>query len=435
MKQLLGGMLIFAALLGHINQPDAFKQQESVEFRNPSVESHYPDSVTFRIEVCGRKEHPSTDFDYTTAQYPETDASGWMDAGSTFYEGQTPDGCFKQKIDLDTKQLHVPPFTLIHYYWSLSEAKSRVSSSPMYTFYYTDATRVWKTLANKHLIVRWHDRPDSFGQEVMSIASIAYQEQVELYHGSLKGPITIVITNTQEEFAAWRPEDNFAAGTAFSESYLTVQVVEGQRGYQNWLYDVIPHEISHIFFGNLIEKDRALPLWLNEGLATYQEYSDHWDEWGGIRAAYDGDSVQSLAELAWYFEDQEPQVYYAYAQSYYAILFMYEVYGDEAVSRLLSELSAGSGTNTAFNDAFGITLDQFESEYMVWLESRIVTPPPSTALPSQTTNADIAKQVGLSLIMIICFSPIFFVGFGALGLGLLWVLNDIFSMKEKTNLT
>lgn len=114
---------------------------------------------------------------------------------------------------------------------------------------------------------------------------------------------------------------------------------------------------------------------------------------------------------------------------------MYEVYGDEAVSRLLGELSAGSGTNTAFKDAFGVTLDQFESEYMVWLESRILSPPPSTALPSQTTNADIAKQLGLSLIMSICFAPIFFVGFGALGLGALWVLNDIFSVKEKTNLT
>lgn len=283
MKQLFGTMLLFAVSLGHVNQADVFRQQESVEFRNPSVESHYPDSVTFRIEVCGRKEYPSTDFDYTTAQYPETDSSDWIDTGLTFYEGQTSDGCFKQKIDLDTKQLQVPPFTLIHYYWSLSEAKSRVSSSPMYVFYYTDTTRVWKTLANKHLIVRWHDRPDSFGQEVMSVASIAHRDQAELYHGSLNGPITIVITNTQEEFAAWRPGDNFAAGTAFSESYLTVQVVEGERGYQNWLYDVIPHEISHIFFGNLIEKDRALPLWLNEGLATYQEYSDHWDEWGGMR--------------------------------------------------------------------------------------------------------------------------------------------------------
>jgi hypothetical protein len=429
MKHLLSIALLFTVVFGRIDHAQA----ESVEFRNPTVENHYPDGITFRVEVCGREEYSSTDFDYTIDPFPKLD-SEWIDAGLTFYEGQTSDGCFIQKLDLDTKPLDLPPFTVIHYYWSLGESEPGVPNSPIYAFSYRDSTLAWKSLVNRNLIVRWHDRPDSFGQEVMSIAEIAYQDQAELYNGSLEGPITIVITNTQEEFDAWRAEDDVAGGTAFPEVYLTTQVVEDEQGYENWLYDVIPHEISHIFFGNLLEKNHSLPLWLNEGFATYLEYSDHWDEWTAIRSSYGADSVWALSELEPYFRADEPDVYYAYAEGYYAVLYMYETYGDEAVSHLLSELQAGNATEIAFQHSFGVSLDQFESEYIVWLTTQIGTPPPSTALPMQTTDLDIAKQLGFSLIMIICVSPIFLVGFGVLGLGFLWVLNDIFSVKEKTTL-
>ncbi|MDP3789046.1 MAG: peptidase MA family metallohydrolase [Candidatus Omnitrophota bacterium] len=47
----------------------------------------------------------------------------------------------------------------------------------------------------------------------------------------------------------------------------------------NLLDEVLPHEITHLLFKEIVaglKVDANVPLWLNEGMATYEETSDHY---------------------------------------------------------------------------------------------------------------------------------------------------------------
>ena len=92
MKQLLINMLLLVGLFGHLGQPDLPSQQNSIEFRNATVESQYPERLIFRIEVCGAPTKARVQIRYTTGLGSETD-SRWSGEPFTFYDGRTPDGC------------------------------------------------------------------------------------------------------------------------------------------------------------------------------------------------------------------------------------------------------------------------------------------------------------------------------------------------------
>jgi hypothetical protein len=164
-------------------------------------------------------------------------------------------------------------------------------------------------------------------------------------------------------------------------------------------------------------------------MATYHEYSDHFDEWNAVRDGYDGDHILSLRDLEYGFKGEGKDIDLAYGESYYAVLYMDEVYGKDAIPALLAEYSKGTGGDTAFKTAFGKNRKEFESEFMVWLEKRVETPPPNTTLPSYESN----NASGLFLVVMagLCLSPLCFVAFGAGYIAFLWKLNNWLSVRRK----
>lgn len=376
MKSLLLNITLLFALLGGFGSVNLPLQETAVEFRNPVEVGNFPEGITFRIEVCGRPASSRVVFHYafTSEAIPSW---GWTEETWTVDEGQTSDDCDLRKYDLDTKELEIPPFAPVQYYWSV-EVDDKVSgSSSKYLYSYKNDSYDWQVHETPNIVLWWHDRPDTFAQDVMSIAAAAYDEQAQFYEMSLESPVTIVIVNSSDEFFAWQAEENYAGGMAFYDLYLTIQWVEPDDSY-DWLNDVVPHEISHIFFNHLVKRYSGAPYWLDEGLATFLEYNDHSYEWEFVQDAVANDKILSLGDLQYTFGDNEDTIDLAYAQSYYAVLYLAEVYGRGAISSLLNEFRKGSGTGTGFEKALQKTPEQFESEFVIWLKERIKTPPPNT---------------------------------------------------------
>jgi hypothetical protein len=208
------------------------------------------------------------------------------------------------------------------------------------------------------------------------------------------------------------------SGMAFPEFFLTIQLVEENADYHGWLNGVIPHEISHIYFGQLVKKDSGASQWLNEGLASYHEYSDHWGKWITLKAAYEAGQTLSLKELEDGFGEDPEKIELAYSESYYAILYMEEVYGREAIATLLYEYSQGTGATVAFEKSFGKDPDAFENDFMVWLGERLKTPPADTQVPQFVSNFAVYFFAGMLCLGGICVTAagaIFLVIFLRLG--------------------
>jgi hypothetical protein len=368
MRHSLLQFLLVIGLIGSIRVSHPIKKQNSIEFRNVSVESQYPDRILFRIEICGGIPDSKVWFNYTAGMDP-TEYWSWSRELYTLDNGQTSDNCDKRTFHLNAKRAEVPPFSPIRYFWSVTEGTAIRGKSSTYIYYRKDERFSWKSLKDEHLVVWWHDRSDLFGQDVMSIASRAFNDQAVFYASSLESPITIVITNTSQEFFAWQAEEDYAGGLAFPDISYTIQLVENEVGYYDWLNDVIPHEISHIYFNHLVKRYSGASDWLDEGLATYNEYSDHLADWN---------TVKSLNDLEHDFGEEPEQIDLAYSESYYAVLYMDEIYGKEAIATLLYEFSKGNGAPVAFEKAFGKHPDEFEQDFTRWLSERLKSPPPNT---------------------------------------------------------
>jgi hypothetical protein len=422
-------IFLFIGLLVGAGSSRTVARQTAIEFRNASVEGNYPDGVTFRVEICGRPASSRVVFNYSLA--PESiETWSWFRNYQAVDEGQTSDDCDRRKFYLETNDLEIPPFSPIKYYWSVIENADVNIESEKAVYYYQDVSHDWKKMAEDGLIVWWHDRPDSFAQEVLSIANRAEKDQVAYYGMSLQSPITIVIANTTEEFYTWQEVQENIGGEAFSDMYLTIQLVPDEPGYYEWLGDVIPHEISHIYFNHLVKPYSGSPAWLNEGMASYLEYNNHDADWLIVRNGFQSGKLRSLQDLKFDFGKGADEINLVYAESYYAVLYMHEVYGADAVSKLLYEFSKGSGADAAFKKAFGRDAEGFAADFMSWLEDRVKTPPPGTQLQSSIS------KIQLSLIYrslaAICLLPFCFLGIGAGGILVFWKLYQASQSKEKT---
>jgi hypothetical protein len=429
MKPLIANILLVVGMLMSPVGGVLPLQQDSITFQNVKVDSSYPEGITFRIEICGRPANSSVVFHYSLT--PDDNSSwSWIEESWTVDEGQTTDNCDKRKFFLRTREDEIPPFAPVRYYWTVTEGSKVSGKSSTYLYSYQDGTYDRQSSEDQGVVIWWHDRPDTFAEEISTIATTAYQDQSAYYAISLDSPITIVIANSPEEFFAWQTEQESIGGIAFYEMYLTIQLVQVGDDY-DWINDVIPHEISHIFFNHLVKRYSGASHWLDEGLATYQEYSDHYYEWFVMKDGLEADNTLSLKDLEYDFGDNDEEVDLAYAESYYAVLYMHEYFGKEAVSTLLTEFRKGTSADPAFEKAFGKDTQKFEEDFIVWLKTRLKSPPPNTELQIQVPSPEAANNSYLTVVGIICMLPLCFFVLGAWLIGIAWVLNYSLSVKKR----
>jgi hypothetical protein len=170
-----------------------------------------------------------------------------------------------------------PPFIPIEYYWQVHPEEGGMYKGLHQFTLYEDTRYQCEKLESENFTVYWHDRPAQFGEQILEIAKKADQVEREFFGLELKHPYRIVIFNTEEEFFGWNVDSSdYVPGESYPFYDLTVQIVKDDS--LEWLNDVIPHEISHLYFEQASyhpKPESYPPTWLNEGVAVYNEFSDH----------------------------------------------------------------------------------------------------------------------------------------------------------------
>jgi len=382
-------ILLFTALvLQSTAQITPALAQNSISFSITEVENHFPDEMVFRVTVT------STGADILSAKFAFTNDNLY---GSRSYTKDpiefSPGPTVQLTYTMDTRDITTPPMMSYLYHWEVEDADGNKVQSEEVSIRYDDNRYDWQILENKDISVWWHDRPETFGQTIFDIASEAVSFQQELFQADLDFQTRIVISNTQEEFNSWRNvEHDWIGGQTFSNFGITNQIVEGEYYLDTWLNGVIPHEISHIFFNQVVyNRTVNVPVWLNEGLAQYNEFITHEREMGLVETAAKGGSLVPLTALEDGFGSYNvDRVYLSYAEAYSAAAYLVETYGNEGLSALLAAYKKGEPTDEAFQTALGVSADQFEIDWAgsVGAENYLIPTAWAlpTFLPSPTTN-------------------------------------------------
>ena len=420
MKAISHSLFLFVVLFQPLRSGYAVQTPTPIEFRNYEVVNGFPQSLTFEVDICNAPEKSTVYLYYTIGQ------SSWtLSDNKVFSEDSTEAGCQHRRTSIATRD--EPPMVDIQYYW-LVRLKGEQVQSPRQECLYEDPRFEWQVLRNKEVVVQWHDQPAEFGKKVFDIATRSIEQQRELYGADLQSPAQIIIENTDEEFMSWQLNpDPDTGGLALPWYGMTIQLVD--EFSEEWLNDVLPHEISHLYFYQVTKAGDAWPpLWLDEGLAVYNEFSDHNFEDEIVQNAVLEDRLIPLLLLREGFGAEDHQVDLAYAESYYAVLYILEVHGNERLGKLLDAYNRDKEPAEAFRLAFNQPLDEFEQDWEEWVKTKLEAGIPATTTPSVQGQTPAPYPVRPSLVLILlvcCFSLV-----GITGLGLVIYLVMDSTMKK-----
>jgi hypothetical protein len=284
------------------------------------------------------------------------------------------------------------------YHWEVVlESGEKADSGPLY-YDYDDINHTWQVLQNQEIAVYWHDYSWGFGTEVYDVATRAVASQKQLFQHELDYRIRLFIYNSNEEFAAWHYDmGEFVGGEAYPIYGITVQIVPDEN-YGPWLNEVIPHEIAHLYFHQVTDHPFSEPpLWLNEGVAQYNELRNYRVDLAYAKNQILEGNAIPLIKISVRFDDSDEEMFrLAYAESLSAVVYMIETYGIEGLSALLSAYRAGTDTQSAFQLVFGRSTLEFEQDWYDWLgvpDELYATPTPTLTLtPTPTPTLTFTPQ-------------------------------------------
>lgn len=332
----------------------------AIQVISQAVESHFPDDLTFTIQVRS----DAGDITDATIYY----RVGWDKAERLGRpEPFTPAAEVTLTHVWDTVGETVPPFIEVTYYWHISDsAGNELSTLPVYTEY-TDHTHDWQSLGNEHVIVYWYDRPANFGEALFEAAAEGYDHVASITGITTERPARVVIYNNRRDFCAfYAPNscEDWISGGAFSG--ITVQWSTDR----DWLvYDVVPHELAHVFYNEIFRDTWVrVPTWFNEGIAVYNERTDHIQEMALVTAAAADGTLIPLRHMGTQASGlAHDAIHLWYAEAYSLIAFIADAYGEQKLGEVILTLADNHPMEETLQRTLGMDLIEFEMAWREWL--------------------------------------------------------------------
>jgi hypothetical protein len=350
--------------------------QSEIIFSAPSTENNFPESLTFNIIAESKDSEIVSALLYYSARDETSTTRQVVDV--------EPAGRVELSFLWDTSNNTTPPSAPIVYRWEVTDSNGNKFSSPEELVYYDDVRFDWQILENENIAVWWHDRPLSFGEGVFQIAQEAFEEQRELFQTLPEYQIRIIVYNNFEEFAEWHSYvSEFTGGQAFPSMAVTTQIVSAYNSVDLWLTDVIPHEISHLYFHQATYHPFVeVPAWLNEGIAQLNEFTLQTSAIEYAEIAIQNGDLLPLWSLSGSFGYREDQVRLAYAESLSVAAFINERYGSDGISKLMASYKSGLSGDEALVNGLGVTLIELQDEWLEWMGVDPALYPAPTAFPT-----------------------------------------------------
>lgn len=134
----------------------------------------------------------------------------------------------------------------------------------------------WNEAKSTHFVVYYHNAPADFCQKVLQEAERNY-EKITDDLGFLRfdfwlwdNRARIYIYDDAGQYRAESGMPAWSGGAALPRD----KVINAYYGIDGFFERVLPHEIGHIIFREFVGFDNpSVPLWLDEGAASYQERS------------------------------------------------------------------------------------------------------------------------------------------------------------------
>jgi hypothetical protein len=272
-----------------------------------------------------------------------------------------------------------PPWVGVTYFWDVTdEAGNTFQTEPLYTEY-EDTSRDWRRSESEDVIVFSQGLPAEVNDLTIEAMVIQREKFRAAWGGLLPYKPRAILFGDRAVWDEWQIglNNTRVIGTTRPEWGATVQITSRGDVF-GMAYNTVPHEIAHLYQDEVA--GLATVSWFIEGNATFFEAEE---------PVYYEEMVRGLAasgQLPALLQGTGPGVRGPYTNVGYAIGYTFwkwwvENYGLEGHYQLMKLVGSGITRTQAIEQVSGLTIEEVESRWRVWLGASAVPP---TLVPTPT---------------------------------------------------
>lgn len=266
----------------------------------------------------------------------------------------------------DLSKQSLKPFTEIEYWFSTTMADGTSQSSQVFSFQYEDNRFAWKTMEDAPFRVHWYEGDATFGQMILDVARAGLQraqgfidfpqvESLDIYVYASGADLRSSLQLAGLTMIAGH------ADPALGMIFVSLPTGPGQRMETA---RQVPHELVHILlYQKLGSKSAILPIWLNEGLASFNEETANPDYYVVLEEASKNNTLIPITQLCNGFPQDGANFFLSYAESDSFIRYLYQAYGASRLELLIDQYADGIACEIAPQSVFNASLADLDRSW------------------------------------------------------------------------
>ncbi len=245
----------------------------------------------------------------------------------------------------------------------------------LYPFAFNLGADDWQELKGDHFII-FHANNEKFSKEVLS-ASEKYYKKIAEDLGYARysnfwqwdNRVKIYIYPTEADYLKATGEPAWSKGLAKYDEKEIITFAWNEE-FTNAL---LPHELTHLIFRDFIGFQGEAPLWLDEGVAQWEEPAKRAIAQDVARYLLESGkafTIRALTSMDIRGSKDEEKVKYFYMQSVTLIDFLVARYGASSFTEFCRQLRDGKSLEEALTFAYPTSirsLDDLEKQWMKYV--------------------------------------------------------------------
>jgi len=266
----------------------------------------------------------------------------------------------------------LPPGAQVTYWWTIKNADGEELQTLPKVVYFEDDRYQWQSLTDREITIFWYHGDDEFANELMDACQEGLARLTQEFGAYLQRPINIyVYASSQELQGAMIFPQEWTGGVAFTEFGIIAIGISPDS--IDWGKEALVHELTHLVVHQLVFSPYgSLPVWLDEGLAMYNEGELSPQLRQRLEEAISEGKLLSVRSLCSPFSADPEKAYLSYAESYSLVEYLLGNYSGDNMLDLLTLIKQGSTYDEALTEAYGFDIDGLDTQ---WRESLLVASP------------------------------------------------------------
>ena len=246
-----------------------------------------------------------------------------------------------------------------------------------------DVEMDWQILSTEHFDVYYYGEGAEVVGGVAEMAESAWKKLKNDLGNEPTHRIPFILYNSQRDFRQTNITLSFLPqGVGGFSEPVRNRIVIPFEGSQPLMYEVIVHELTHVFnfysfyrdlAGELLTSEIGTPdFWFMEGLASHEARQWDTDARMVLRDAVLSDNIVPLKQFAVGSYIPGYLLYLAYKEGHSAVDFFVERYGGDALPELIRAVAADPARDVseALEQVIDKDLDEFTDEWIIHLKRR-----------------------------------------------------------------